>query len=135
MSACAPPTARAIAIERATVRAALLDHQVAFGESLYAALRAARCPRALQRLRAEVVRGPDTRLLELSEGEAVLATERRSSRRTDARSRSRARSTGATVTTTCRAAMTARRHRKGRRERYPSEPRGRREYAHRRPLA
>ena len=69
-----------IAIERATVRAALLDHQVAFGESLYAALRARGVvpTRALQRLRAEVVRGPDARLLELSEGEAVLATERRS---------------------------------------------------------
>lgn len=69
-----------IAIERATVRAELLGGDPAFGESLYAALRrrGVTPARALQRLRAEVVRGADARLLELADGEAALATERRS---------------------------------------------------------
>lgn len=69
-----------IAIERATVRAELLGGELAFGESLYAALRqrGVTPARALQRLRAEVVRGADARLLELADGDAVLATERRS---------------------------------------------------------
>ena len=69
-----------IAVERAALNAQLLNGDIEFGDSLYAALR--RCgvvpQRALQRLRAEVARGTDARLLDLADGEPVLSTERRS---------------------------------------------------------
>ena len=69
-----------IAVERATLNAQLLNGDIEFGDSLYAALRRRGVvpQRALQRLRAEVVRGADARLLDLADGEAVLSTERRS---------------------------------------------------------
>ncbi len=69
-----------IAVERAALDAQWLNGDIEFGDSLYAALRRLGVvpQRALQRLRAEVVRGADARLLELADGEPVLATERRS---------------------------------------------------------
>ena len=69
-----------IAVERAALRAALLGGEVNFGDSLYEALRKHGVfpERAFQRLRAEVVSGPDARLLGLQDADAVLATERRS---------------------------------------------------------
>ena len=69
-----------IAVERASLRAALLGGEVHFGDSLYEALRQHGVfpQRAFQRLRAEVVRGQDARLLGLQDADPVLATERRS---------------------------------------------------------
>lgn len=69
-----------IAVERAALRAALLGGELDFGDSLYEALRRHGVfpQRAFQRLRAEVVSGPDARLLGLQDAGPVLATERRS---------------------------------------------------------
>ncbi len=69
-----------IAVERATIRAALLAGELNFGDSLYEALRqhGITPQRAFQRLRAEAVNTQDARLLGLQGGDPVLATERRS---------------------------------------------------------
>ena len=69
-----------IAVERATVRAALLGGDIHFGDSLYEALRQHGVvpQRAFQRLRADAVGAADARLLGLREADPVLATERRS---------------------------------------------------------
>lgn len=69
-----------MAIERATLPAALLDYNVDFGESLYRALQDANVQpgRAIQRLRAELASARDAELLGIGTGDPVLSIERRS---------------------------------------------------------
>jgi GntR family transcriptional regulator len=69
-----------MAIERATLPAALLDYNVDFGESLYRALQDANVQpgRAIQRLRAELASARDAELLGIGAGDPVLSIERRS---------------------------------------------------------
>lgn len=73
-------TGEPLAIERATVPAALVGHTLAFGDSLYQAMEqhAARPARAVQRLRAEIASVEDAGLLNIAPGAAVLRIERRS---------------------------------------------------------
>jgi len=68
-----------MALERATIPAALLARPEAVGDSLYAALRAhgVQPARALQRLRAELATAEAAELLGLAAGSPVLAIERR----------------------------------------------------------
>lgn len=69
-----------IAVERASLNAALFGGDPAFGDSLYEALRARGVvpERAFQRLRAEAAHERDARLLGIEPGDPVLSTERRS---------------------------------------------------------
>jgi GntR family transcriptional regulator len=69
-----------IAVERATVRASDVGSVADFGDSLYAALmrHGAHPARAVQRIRAGIADPESAKLLQVSVGDAVLVTERRS---------------------------------------------------------